>query len=276
MKTIMFAPISLGKLVTGQRSQNKVKPHHQSLLANAEPVTHLPVEQQDNVTYHLDDDSINSLVSLELCLHLMHTNKEALGRVLVITAATDMTKLRSNVEKIFCSLLDVIGSGHIKPAFDTAIDRLSKTQLLDETQEKNISPELLQFFELVHIADLIQQMIEVYYQEDVKSWIDESDFLSDIVVDKKGFERLLDDCVASGMDKSIQVLVNQVDYILLVGQGERDYNPVEKEVVVDFKPTKACRRVIDCLNVHTKILSGVAEKHTMEVFFAEVGVRVFK
>ncbi|KAI8917495.1 exocyst complex component Sec10-domain-containing protein [Powellomyces hirtus] len=281
MKTIMFAPVALGKMVTGLgTTHNKVKPHLQSLLANAEPVTHLPVappvQQDDNVTYHLDDDnSLNGLVSLELCLHLMHTNKEALGRVLVITSATDATKIRGNVEKVFCALLDVIGPNHIKPAFDTAISRLSTAKLSDAQDEKAVSPDSLQFFELVHIADLIQQMVEVYYQEDVKTWIDESDFLADIVVDKKAFERLLDDCVAAGMDKSIQVLVNQVDYILLVEQKKEDFNPPEKNVVLDIKPTVACRRVIECLNSHAKILYGVAEKHTMEVFFGEVGVRIF-
>ncbi|KAJ3163213.1 F-box protein: endocytic membrane traffic, recycling ReCYcling 1 [Geranomyces michiganensis] len=276
MKTIMFAPVALGKMVTGLGGNNKVKPHLQSLLDNAEPVTTLPVQQEDNVTYHLDDDnSLNGLVSLELCLHLMHTNKEALGRVLVVTSATDPTKIRANVEKVFCALLSVIGPNHIKPAFDAAIARLSTAKLSDAQDEKAVSPDSLQFFELVHIADLIQQMVEVYYQEDVKSWIDESDFLADIVVDKKAFERLLDDCVASGMDKAIQVLVNQVDYILLVEQKKEDYNPLEKDVVVDLKPTLACRRVIDCLNSHAKILYGVAEKHTMEVFFGEVGARIF-
>ncbi|KAJ3168848.1 F-box protein: endocytic membrane traffic, recycling ReCYcling 1 [Geranomyces variabilis] len=276
MKSIMFAPVALGKMVTGLGGNNKVKPHLQSLLDNAEPVTTLPVQQEDNVTYHLDDDnSLNGLVSLELCLHLMHTNKEALGRVLVVTSATDPTKIRTNVEKVFCALLSVIGPNHIKPAFDTAISRLSTAKLSDAQDEKAVSPDSLQFFELVHIADLIQQMVEVYYQEDVKSWIDESDFLADIVVDKKAFERLLDDCVASGMDKAIQVLVNQVDYILLVEQKKEDYNPLEKDVVVDLKPTLACRRVIDCLNSHAKILYGVAEKNTMEVFFGEVGTRIF-
>ncbi|TPX66932.1 hypothetical protein SpCBS45565_g04088 [Spizellomyces sp. 'palustris'] len=275
MKTIMFAPVALGKLVTGMGGHNKVKPHRQSLLDNAEPVTHLTMEQDDNVAYHLDDDSLNSLISLELCLHLMHTNKEALGRVLVITAATDMSKLRTNVEKIFCALLDVIGPQHIRPAFDTALDRLSRAQVVDQSDEKAVNPDSLQFFEMVHIADLIQQMIEVYYQEDVKPWVDESDFLSDIVVDKKSFERLLDDSVANGMDKSIQVLVNQIDYILLVDQAPKDFNPTEKDVVLDLKRTKACQRVIECLNAHIKILYGVAEKHTMEVFFGEVGVRIF-
>ena len=85
----------------------------------------------------------------------------------------------------------------------------------------------------------------------------------------------MDDSVASGMDKAIQVLVNQVEYILLVEQQLTDYNPPETAAVLDVKPTKACTSVIKCINAHIELLQGVAEKHTLEVFFSEVGVRLF-
>ncbi|RKO83941.1 hypothetical protein BDK51DRAFT_51030 [Blyttiomyces helicus] len=97
MKAVMFAPMALTKTLG---FGNKNKPHRQSLLDDAEPVEHpespgatTPVDRTDTVTYHLDDNSLNSLISLELSLHLMHANKEALGRALVVTSATDMTKL---------------------------------------------------------------------------------------------------------------------------------------------------------------------------------------
>ena len=90
MKTVMFAPIALTKTLTGN---NKVKPSHkQSLLDDAEPVVS-ESDKVDAVTYHLDDDTLNSLISLELCLHLMHTDKEALGRTLVISSAVEPQKL---------------------------------------------------------------------------------------------------------------------------------------------------------------------------------------
>lgn len=80
-------------------------------------------------------------------------------------------------------------------------------------------------------------MIEAYYNEDIKCWIDEGDFLSDIVVERKAFERVLDDSVAQGMDSSIQVIINQVEYILLSQQKLDDYNPPESGIL-DVKPTK--------------------------------------
>lgn len=32
---------------------------------------------------------------------------------------------------------------------------------------------------------------------------------------------------------------------------------------------------MECINAHIKLFSGVAEKHTLEVFFSEVGMRLF-
>ena len=96
MKTIMFAPMALTKTFVGLGGFNLGKPKHQPLLEDAEPVISSPVTPTDKieaVTYHLDDSSLGSLISLELCLNLMHINKEALGRALVITHAVDESKM---------------------------------------------------------------------------------------------------------------------------------------------------------------------------------------
>ena len=39
------------------------------------------------------------------------------------------------------------------------------------TEETLVNIDSLQFFELVHVADLIQQMIDVYYNEDIVSFV---------------------------------------------------------------------------------------------------------
>lgn len=94
------------------------------------------------------------------------------------------------------------------------------------------------------------------------------------MVEKKIFERILDDNVASGMDKAVQVLVNQCEYLLISAHNLNDYNPPNTGIF-DWKPTLACTQVVKCLEAHTKLLSGVTEKHTSEVFFGEVGARLF-
>ena len=93
MKAIMFAPVALTSMVIEGVSGGK-KPHQKSLLEDAEPITSdqfSPI--RDNATYNLDDTSMNALLSLELVLNLMHTNKESLGRALVISSSLDISKL---------------------------------------------------------------------------------------------------------------------------------------------------------------------------------------
>lgn len=95
MKAIMFAPITLTSMVIGgigRMGTNK------SLLDDVEPIdSNSPAKtvavKEHTVTYNLDDSSMNSLLSLELALHLMHANKESLGRALVISSYTDITKM---------------------------------------------------------------------------------------------------------------------------------------------------------------------------------------
>jgi hypothetical protein len=51
----------------------------------------------------------------------------------------------------------------------SAGDKLSKSTPLDPKSEhdKLVNRDSLQFFEMVHIADLVQQMVDVYYNEDI-------------------------------------------------------------------------------------------------------------
>jgi hypothetical protein len=90
MKAIMFAPITLTSMVIGGVGMGKKE---KTLMADIEPISSEVENRKDTVTYSLDDSSMNSLVSLELALHLMHTDKESLGRALVISSSTDITKL---------------------------------------------------------------------------------------------------------------------------------------------------------------------------------------
>ena len=109
VKAMVMAPVVLlgGGMKRGQS---------QPLLTDVAD-DHMIPETKDTATYDIADQSMNSLISVELAIHLMHSNKESLGRALVITANTDMTKLRNAVQKIFVLLLKVIGEKHLKPAF---------------------------------------------------------------------------------------------------------------------------------------------------------------
>jgi recyclin-1 len=72
------------------------------------------------------------------------------------------------VQKIFVFLLKQFGERHLKPAFDVAIERLNKSVPQDISDGRSIvNMDSLQFFDMIHVADMVQQMFEVFYAEDV-------------------------------------------------------------------------------------------------------------
>ncbi|KAI8336839.1 exocyst complex component Sec10-domain-containing protein [Chlamydoabsidia padenii] len=223
-------------------------------------------------------DMMQDFLSLELALQLIHLNKDSEKRVQRFISIGFPGRMKHDIqttyEQIFIRLLKALGSEHIKPAFERASSRLLRYKpLLNSETNNDDLPPLTDFFELVHVADVIQQMVQLYYDEEMTLFIDKHDFMNDVNKEKKVFERMLDDCVAQGMDHGIQVLLSQVELILIGEQLPSDYNP--QDDIFDLKPTKACLDVIQCLKSNTSMLHGAAEKATMDLFFSEVGRRFF-
>jgi hypothetical protein len=97
MKRIMFAPMVLTKTLIQSGFQARKTSSDDPLLEPEEPLS--PADQESpgfqlgTQTYCVDENSLGSLLSLELSLNLMHMNKEALGRALVITSAIDESQM---------------------------------------------------------------------------------------------------------------------------------------------------------------------------------------
>ncbi|CEG65273.1 hypothetical protein RMATCC62417_02085 [Rhizopus microsporus] len=223
-------------------------------------------------------DSLQDYISLEIALQLIHINKESERRVEQFIDIGFPGRMKSDIQKtfeqIFIQLLKILGTTHIQPGFESAIARLSVYKPNPYNLSEDVPP-LTEFFELVHVADVIQQMIQLYYDEEITKHIDKLDFMNDVNKEKKAFERLLDDCVAQGMDRGIQVLLSQVELILTHEQKKEDYNP-PPNVMPDLRPTKACQDTIQCLKTNTSTLMGAAEKGTMDLFFNEICRRFFE
>ncbi|RUS26504.1 exocyst complex component Sec10-like protein, partial [Jimgerdemannia flammicorona] len=160
------------------------------------------VELQGALNYaKIELDQLQNLLSLDMALQMIHLNKEAERRL----------------ERF------MINKFPGKSAARTATDRLGSYKPdADSLGQDDVAP-LRQFFELVHIADLIQQMLDVYFDEEI--FVDRQDFMNEVNKEKKAFERLTDDCVANGLDRSIQVLMDQCDFILSHEQKPSDFNP---------------------------------------------------
>jgi hypothetical protein len=79
----------------------------------------------------------------------------------------------------------------------------------EHSQTTSVAP-LLHFFELVHIGDMIQSMVQVFFDKEMAPHIDRTDFLNTVMREKKRFENTLDDSVAAGLNAGTEVLMNQV------------------------------------------------------------------
>lgn len=252
-------------------------------------------------------EGIKSLFSIEVALHLTHIAKTSLGRAAVFISLGGQAggEAREQCAQIFVNLLRILGNRHIKPGFEKAVDHLSgykAREVTDHSSQTGVAP-LVRFIELVNVGDLISQMIDVFYEQQLATpkIADRNDFLDQSSMAKKKFEQMLDESVAAGLNRGIDVLMDEVEYICATTQLPSDYNPTAPDTnalgapdkrasvqsfasfgsqkhpahVADLGPTLTARRVVDLVSSHTGMLVGSTEKTMLEVFNGEVGLRLF-
>lgn len=271
--------------------------------------TNLPTTELDAKAAIMNDrlQGINSLFNLELALNITKAGKASLERIKRFHAAGGQLAKDSKeqCERVFVSLIDILGKRHIGGGFDRALGRLDsykphnlgfldekkskkskkdeevKEETLEEKKKKEMEKKgglepLVVFAELVNIGDLIQQMIHVFFEEELaqKRFIDRNDFVSPSVQAKKKFEKQLDEYVARGLNQGIDVLSDQMDFLFVTTQLGSDFNPLPN-MEPNMGPTECAKGLVDLLSVHMKILSGSTEKTVLDVFQQELGMRFF-
>ncbi|WWD19726.1 hypothetical protein CI109_104190 [Kwoniella shandongensis] len=219
-------------------------------------------------------DKLQLLVSLDTALELIQIDRDSLKRAETFAKYPGKYghKVREAIEEIFILMLKAAGDRHIAPGFRMATNQMSTYKPAEHEETTSVAP-LLQFFELVHIGDTIQSMVQVYFDKELALYVDKTDFLNAVMREKKRFESVLDDAVAAGLNAGIEVLMNQVEHIILVKTGPREYYPVEG-TPLDLGPTNGCREAIQCLEMHCNLLRGSTSKEVLEVFYQEVGIRL--
>ena len=106
-----------------------------------------------------------------------------------------------------------------------ATKRMQIYKPAEHADTSDVAP-LVQFFELAHLGDTIQSMVQVYFDKTLVSWlssysmivldnyqafyIDRTDFLNAAVREKKKFENSLDNSVAVGLNAGTELLMHQV------------------------------------------------------------------
>jgi recyclin-1 len=228
-------------------------------------------------------EGIRSLFSIEVALLLTHTAKASIERASKFIRLDGQTgeEAREQCEAIFIVLLQILGNRHIKAGFDKAVDHLSNYNPREVSEHQQGVAPLVTFLELVNVGDLISQMIDVFYEQQLVATklSDRNDFLDPAGKVKKKFEQMLDERVAAGLNKGIDVLMDEVEYVCATVQMPTDYNPVApadgSSPNIDIGPTKAAQQVVAMVESHTKMLTGSTDKSMLDVFNQEVGLRLF-
>lgn len=230
-------------------------------------------------------EGINSLFSIEVALTMVHLARTCIGRAghFVNLGGKYGEEAREQCNTMFVQLLQTLGYRHIKPGFDKAVDHLSLYKAREATEhgQSGVRP-LVTFLELVNVGDLIQQMVDVFYvQELVATKLsDQDDFLNPALKDKKKFEQMLDERVAAGLNKGIDALIDEVEFICGSTQAATDFNPgatgeADAGGAIDIGPTDTAQQVVHLVSSHTSMLVGSTDKNLLDIFNQEVGLRLF-
>ncbi|PPQ73408.1 hypothetical protein CVT24_008502 [Panaeolus cyanescens] len=246
-------------------------------------------QHQTRASTHSSDkpgpEQLDLLLSLDVALELIHADRESLKRVETFAGYPGHYghRVRDTIEEIFILLLQALGERHVAKGFYQATERMKNYKPAEHAENADVAP-LVQFFELVHIGDTIQSMVQVYFDKELAHHIDKTDFLNAVVREKKRFENSLDDSVAAGLNAGTDVLMNQVwtllfllilsvEHIILTLTKPREYYPPE-DSPLELGPTKGCIQAIKCLETHCRLLKGSTSKEVLEVFYQEVGLRL--
>ncbi|KZT22891.1 hypothetical protein NEOLEDRAFT_1070445 [Neolentinus lepideus HHB14362 ss-1] len=221
-------------------------------------------------------DKLDLLLSLDVALELIHSSRDALKRIETFSGYPGHYghRVHDTMEEAFILLLQAVAERHLVPGFGAATERMRTYKPAEHAATTTSVAPLLQFFELVHVGDTIQSMVQVYFDKELAPRIDKTDFLNGVVREMKRFENALDDAVAAGLNAGTDVLMNQVDYIILTLTQPREYYPPEDAPPLELKPTSGCREAIRCLERHCELLKGSTTKDVLEVFYQEVGWRL--
>ncbi|TCD69786.1 F-box protein: endocytic membrane traffic, recycling ReCYcling 1 [Steccherinum ochraceum] len=219
-------------------------------------------------------DKFDLLLSLDTALELIHADRESLKRVETFAGYPGHYghRVRDTIEEIFVLCLQALGERHIKVGFERAIEQMRAYRPADHEETSSVAP-LMQFFELVHVGDTMQSMVQVYFDKELSSHIDRTDFLNSVVREKKRFEDTLDDSVAGGLNAGTDALMSQVEHIILKLTKPREYYPAD-DAAMDLGPSQGCTESIKCLQMHCQLLKGSTSKEVLEVFYQEIGLRL--
>ncbi|RMD43950.1 hypothetical protein DV735_g1250, partial [Chaetothyriales sp. CBS 134920] len=304
-KQVVMAPVNLLQGFSGSSMSSKPVVH-KTITNGFDTRSSTPSQRAEAPTSELAAkaalmnarlETIRSLFSIEVALNLVHSAKASIERIAQFIALGGHIgeSAKSECRAIFSLLVDTVGTRHVKAGFDTAIERLESYKARDAattntngnggggggSDQAQVAP-LTTFLELINVGDLIQQMLALFFESELVATriVSRDDFLDASVKEKKKFEAMLDERVATGLSRGIDVLMDEIEYLYATSQAASDFNPrpvagPDAAIIVDVGPTATANRVIELVKTHTSMLTGATEKTLLDVFTAEVGLRLF-
>ncbi|KNE57705.1 hypothetical protein AMAG_04564 [Allomyces macrogynus ATCC 38327] len=218
------------------------------------------------------DEPLDALLSTKLVEDMIELHRTSIKRCVIMMRPQGDVK--PHVETIHTFMLRTLGEKHIQPCYAIANERLSTYKASEDIE---VLP-LIQLFAMNKVADTIVHMLDTFFTESIAPFVNPNDFLTEAIQEKRAFEKLVDDCVATGLDRAMLTLMAQVEFLLAAEQPASDYDPPENPP--DLSPTPACQVALACLDKHLQILladrnPSPAERQMVQVFVGEVGSRFF-
>ncbi|KAI5964172.1 RCY1 [Candida pseudojiufengensis] len=229
--------------------------------------------------------SLDKIFSPEVVVDLLNNAKSSISRLLIFKEFS-ISSLRGDIyqsiQDIFMDVMDIIGLEHLRPGFDKALTYLqtynpNSSTYTTQHNEKFAEPIVL-FFDLINMADIIIQMIDIFYKEEIlnKQIIKhENSILNPSLQSKKKLEALVDKNVADGLNIGIELLVHQIENTFKEYLLDSDYNPND-DTPSGFGTTDAARRATKILEENMDLLVDSADKSVVDVFQQEIAERFFQ
>lgn len=229
--------------------------------------------------------SLNKIFSLELVMDILNEARGSFNRLLnfrdfsIVALKNDIL---ASTQEVFITVIDSTGNEHLRPGFEKALEYLKtynpKELELDSNSESFIEPLVL-YCELINMADMIIQMIDIFYKEEMLNRHivkHENSILNPALQNKKKLEGLVDNYVADGLNIGIDVLMTEIENAYKTYLKDSDYNPPSNTSTVMDGPTEAATKVVKILDNNIDLLVGSTDKSIVEVFQQEIAERFFQ
>ncbi|WFD34178.1 F-box protein: endocytic membrane traffic, recycling ReCYcling 1 [Malassezia cuniculi] len=237
----------------------------------------------DSVPMSAASMQISSLLDLNTAVELINTTRLSLQRLEILKRATPQisARVQPKIDEAVVSLFATLDDFHLKPGFAKAREQIASFKPnehdadapIDSRTSAQVAPLIL-FFDLVHIGDTIQQLMQVFFDEVATRLLSTVDFTNAAVREKRRFENDLDDNVAEGLSAGVALLIQHVEHIVLTHQSPRDFYPEQGQHLDLSKPTKACSECVACLRISCNMLATCTDKSVLDIFYEEIGLRL--